>query len=132
MNGSTGAARAFFVIGCVFALTSVAAGAFGAHGLRQIVPAQSLVAFETAARYQMYHALALIVVALAWPRWSGRWIGAAGVAFVIGILLFCGSLYAFVLGAPRSVGIAAPFGGIAFMVGWLALVMAAYTGRASG
>lgn len=129
MKTSGGAARVFLVIGCVFGLLSVAAGAFGAHGLRTIVPAQALVNFETAARYQMYHALVLVAIGLAWHRMPGRWLVAAGTAFTLGVTLFCGSLYAYVLGAPRSIAMVAPVGGIALMVGWLALAVAAFTAR---
>ncbi|WP_313949273.1 DUF423 domain-containing protein [Leptolyngbya sp. FACHB-261] len=86
--------RLFFALGGLFALSSVAAGAFGAHWLGERLDAKALTTFETAARYQMYHALALLVTAWAWSRWPGLSVQVAGYAFVTGILIFCGSLYA--------------------------------------
>ncbi len=121
--------RLFFVLGCLFALTSVAAGAFGAHWLDSRLSAKALDTFQTAARYQTYHALALLVSAWAWSRWPGWGAEAAGYAFVIGILLFCGSLYALSFGSPRILGAVAPLGGLAFMVGWGCLALSAMLGK---
>lgn len=120
--------RAFFGLGAVLALLAVAFGAFGAHILQARIPVERLATFETAARYQMYHALALLVVALAFDRlaagpalWSGRF-------FVAGVVIFCGSLYGLALGAPRWFGAVAPVGGLCFMTGWLLLAAGALKG----
>jgi uncharacterized membrane protein YgdD (TMEM256/DUF423 family) len=120
--------RAFFGLGAVLALLAVAFGAFGAHILQARIPAERLVTFETAARYQMYHAFALIVVGLAFDRlaagpalWSGR-------LFAAGVVIFCGSLYGLALGAPRWFGAVAPLGGLCFMTGWLLLAAGALKG----
>jgi uncharacterized membrane protein YgdD (TMEM256/DUF423 family) len=89
--------RLFLTLGALSALISVAAGAFAAHALRTRLPTESLLIFETAARYQMYHALGLMAVAWAASRWPGTLPRMAGWLFVIGTVLFSGSLYALAL-----------------------------------
>ena len=115
--------RIFVVLGAVLGLISVAAGAFGAHGLRARIPPESLVVFETAARYQMYHALALLAVAWAGTRWPGAMPQLAGWLFVIGTILFSGSLYALALTGIRWLGAITPVGGAALLAGWLCLAL---------
>jgi uncharacterized membrane protein YgdD (TMEM256/DUF423 family) len=119
---------AFFAIGALAALLAVAAGAFGAHALEARLTPDRLDIFELAARYQMYHALALLAVAWATTRWPGAVTSAAGWAFLVGILIFCGTLYAIGLGGPRWLGAITPIGGTAFLVGWLLLAWAAARG----
>ncbi len=116
--------RLFFGLGAASAFIAVAAGAFGAHALRTRLSPELLAVFETAARYQMYHALALLAAAWAGTRWPGGLIGWAGWLFVLGTLLFCGSLYALALSGVRWLGAITPIGGVAFLAGWLCLVMA--------
>ena len=119
-------------IGAVMALVSVAAGAFGAHGLRETLEPRAMEIFETAARYQMYHALGLIAIGmLARGVKHRRWLNIAGFAMLVGIVVFCGSLYGLALGAPSILGAVAPIGGTAFMLGWLALAVFAFGGRGS-
>lgn len=115
------------LLGSVSGGVAVAAGAFGAHGLKKRLPADLLEIFETAARYQMYHALALIAVAWAATRWpeSGA-VTTAGWGFVIGTVVFSGSLYALALSGVRWLGAITPIGGVALLVGWSALAMAAW------
>src|SRR5512143_3839400 len=96
--------RIFVVLGAVFGFLSVALGAMGAHALSQRLAPDRLALFETAARYQMYHALALLGVAWVIGRFPGGWAGAAGWLFVAGILVFSGTVYALALGAPRWLG----------------------------
>ena len=120
--------RLFFSLGAVSGLVAVAAGAFGAHALRARLDPSALAVFETGARYQMYHALALIAVAWAAARWPGPWPGRAGWLFVAGTLLFSGSLYALALSGIRALGAVTPFGGVAFLAGWLCLALAARQG----
>jgi uncharacterized membrane protein YgdD (TMEM256/DUF423 family) len=117
--------RLFFAVGSVSALIAVAAGAFGAHGLRARLTPDLLAVFETGARYQMYHALALLAAAWALGRWPGPWPVRAGWLFVVGTLLFSGSLYALALSGARWLGAVTPFGGAAFLSGWLCLLLAA-------
>ncbi|MBK1873090.1 MULTISPECIES: DUF423 domain-containing protein [unclassified Marinobacter] len=113
------------MIGSFFALTAVMAGAFGAHGLRNLVSERSLEVFQTAVTYQMYHAIALVLVALlAGFGLSRRWLGLAAGFFVAGILLFSGSLYTLVLTEIRWIGPVTPMGGVCFMIGWILLLTA--------
>jgi uncharacterized membrane protein YgdD (TMEM256/DUF423 family) len=114
--------RTFFALGALFAGLAVAAGAFGAHGLRGRLDADMLAVFETGARYQMYHALALLAVAWAVTRWPDGYASAAGWCFVTGIAVFSGSLYALALSGVRVLGAITPLGGVAFLVGWGLLV----------
>lgn len=120
--------RTFTILGALFALLAVAMGAFGAHVLTGRIPEERLGTLELAARYQMYHALALLFVAWAVSRWPGTPVTTAGWFFVAGVLLFCGSLYALVFGAPRPVAMITPFGGTSFMIGWLLVAWSAWRG----
>jgi uncharacterized membrane protein YgdD (TMEM256/DUF423 family) len=117
--------RLFFALGAASALISVGAGAFGAHALRARLSPELLAVFETGARYQMYHALGLFAAAWAVTRWPGPWAVRAGWFFVLGTLLFSGSLYALALSGVRWLGAVTPFGGVAFLAGWACLVLAA-------
>ncbi len=118
--------RLLFALGAASAFMSVGAGAFGAHALRARLSPELLAAFETGARYQMYHALGLFAAAWAVTRWPGRWAVRAGWLFVAGTVLFSGSLYAVALSGVRWVGAVTPFGGLAFLAGWVCLVVAAW------
>jgi uncharacterized membrane protein YgdD (TMEM256/DUF423 family) len=113
--------RNFLLLGAVFAGLSVAAGAFGAHSLKGLIAADRLVVFETAARYQMYHALALLIVGGMLTHLPEQNIRVAGWCFVAGIALFSGSLYVIAFTTLRWVGVFTPLGGAAFLVGWIAL-----------
>jgi len=117
--------RFFVALGAVLAAVAVAAGAFGAHVLEQRLTPERLATFELAARYQMYHALALLLVGWASTRWPGGATAAAGWLFVVGVLIFCGTVYALGLGAPRWFGAITPIGGVSFIAGWLLLAWAA-------
>ena len=118
----------FFGVGALSALLAVGAGAFGAHALRERLAPDLLAVFETGARYQMYHALALLAVAWAVGRWPGSATVAAGWLFVAGTLLFSGSLYVLTLTGQRWLGAITPLGGLAFIAGWAALAWAALRG----
>lgn len=113
--------RRFFVLGAFFAGTAVAAGAFGAHLLKPVLDAPMLAVFETAARYQMYHALGLCLVSSADGRYPNLNGTAVGWLFTIGILLFSGSLYALSLMGIPWLGALTPLGGAAFLIGWILL-----------
>jgi uncharacterized membrane protein YgdD (TMEM256/DUF423 family) len=101
--------------------SAVILGAFGAHALRDVLDARGAELWHTAVGYHFWHALALALAAFAA---AGRARRVAMLAFVLGILVFCGSLYALALGAPRWFGAVTPLGGVAFIVGWLALGVA--------
>jgi uncharacterized membrane protein YgdD (TMEM256/DUF423 family) len=119
--------KLFLSIGALLGGIAVALGAFGAHGLKKIVPAETVNTFQTGVQYQMYHALALIAVAIVFEKFPNKLMTWAGITFCIGILLFSGSLYLLTgLKATGKVGmeglgIITPFGGLFFIVGWLLL-----------
>ena len=116
--------RTFLLAGALAALVGVGFGAFGAHGLRGRLSAEMLGVFETAVRYQMYHALALMALAALSDRLNGRLIEAAGWLFVAGIVLFSGSLYLLAVTGVTVLGAFTPLGGVAFLAGWACLVLA--------
>lgn len=122
--------KLFFILGGIFAGVAVALGAFGAHGLRDKLAVDMLQTFETAVRYQMYHAIALFVVAFALSRWQATTglSTIAGWLFVAGIILFSGSLYLLSVTGVRWLGAITPLGGVAFIAGWVLLVLAAVRG----
>ena len=120
--------RTFALLGALSAFLSVAAGAFGAHALKARLPPDLLAHFETGARYQMFHALGLLAVAWAASRFAGAAVAWAGWLFAAGTVLFSGSLYALALTGVRALGAVTPFGGAAFLAGWLALAWAAARG----
>jgi len=111
----------WFVAGCLMGASGVAAGAFGAHSLRQRVAADLLAVFETGVRYQMYHAFGLLVVAIASDRWSHTNFNLTGWLFLIGIILFSGSLYVLCLSGMKALGAITPLGGLCFLVAWVLL-----------
>jgi uncharacterized membrane protein YgdD (TMEM256/DUF423 family) len=111
-------------LGAIFAGLAVAAGAFGAHAVRDRISARMLEIFETGAHYQMVHALALIAVGLIALHRTSAALSVAGAGFTIGILLFSGSLYALALSGVTKLGMITPLGGVAFLVGWTALAVA--------
>jgi uncharacterized membrane protein YgdD (TMEM256/DUF423 family) len=119
--------RLFFGLGGLSAFVSVAAGAFAAHALRSRLSPESLTVFETAARYQMYHALALLAVSWAASQWPGLLPKVAGWCFVTGTILFSGSLYTLALTGIRWLGAVTPLGGVAFLAGWLCLAISAWS-----
>jgi len=110
--------------GGALALTGVAAGAFGAHALKAWLPADRMAAFETAARYQLTHALALLACAWVLQSWPSRAALAAGACFVVGTVLFCGSLYGLALAGNSVLGVMTPLGGAGFLAGWTLLIVA--------
>ena len=120
--------RVFFGLGALSALLAVAAGAFGAHALRNRLVPDTLVVFETSARYHMYHALGLLAAAWAVARWPGGAATAAGWLFVAGTVIFSGSLYLLSFTGQRWLGAVTPLGGVAFILGWAALAWAALRG----
>ncbi|MEC4984162.1 MAG: DUF423 domain-containing protein [Oscillatoria sp. PMC 1068.18] len=120
--------RIFLAIAAILAGISVAGGAFASHALRERISANALEIFETGAKYQMYHALALLFVALLLSRaeLSQTYLSVAGYAFIAGILIFSGSLYALSLSGVRWLGAITPLGGVAFLIGWGCLAIAAF------
>lgn len=111
----------WFATGAFAAGLGVLLGAFGAHGLKTRVDPAMLAIFETGVRYQMYHALALLAVGWAASRSPSAWIDWSGTLFVVGMLVFSGSLYVMTLTGLRWLGAITPIGGLAFILGWIAL-----------
>lgn len=123
--------RALLLLASLNGGCAVALGAFAAHGLAARLSPELLATFETAARYHMYHALATGLAALVAERAPGRGAVGAGWCFIVGILLFSGSLYMLVLTGQRWLGAVTPFGGVAFLAGWACLARAAYASSSS-
>ncbi len=120
-------ARIWLTLGAVYGLSTVTLGAFGAHGLRGRVADDLLVTWGTGADYLGMHALALLACGLLALHVPGsRLIGAAGWCFVVGSLLFSGSLFALVLSGVRGLGAVTPFGGMLLILGWGLLALAAW------
>src|SRR5678815_1358701 len=122
----TDARSPLIALGALNAAIAIAAGAFAAHGLRARLDARSVEVFETAARYHMYHAFALVLAGMLANASAMRGTQLAGWLFQAGIVLFSGSLYALALTGAKTLGAVAPFGGIAFLGGWLCLAWAAF------
>jgi len=122
----------FLSIGALFGALAVALGAFAAHALKTMLPADAVAVFETGVRYQFYHAFALLIIGIASEKFSDKLVRWAGNCFITGVILFSGSLYAITVlritgatGAYRYAGIITPFGGLFFIAGWLLLFFAA-------
>ena len=116
-------ARGFLVFGAIAGFLTVALGAFGAHALKQLLSPDMLAIFNKGVQYQGLHALALLATGLLFResplpalRWAGRF-------FILGILLFCGSLYLLAITQTRMLGVITPFGGLSFLAGWLFLAV---------
>lgn len=121
--------KIFLIIGTVLAGLAVALGAFGAHGLKKVVSPENVAIYQTGVQYQMYHALALVLVGILTERILNSYLSYAGVLFVAGIILFSGSLYLIVSlyamnkTVPTAVGILTPIGGLFFILGWICLLV---------
>ena len=118
--------RVFLMLAAFFGFTGVALGAFAAHGLKNRLSEQYLAIFHTGVTYQLVHTLALLGVALLATQTQSRLVIWAGVNFALGIVLFSGSLYVLTLTGVSKLGIITPIGGLAFLVGWLCLGLAAW------
>jgi uncharacterized membrane protein YgdD (TMEM256/DUF423 family) len=118
--------RSFLLLAAFFGFTGVALGAFAAHGLKERLSAEYLAVFHTGVTYQLIHTLALLAVAILCTQIPGRLMTWAGVLFCVGIVLFSGSLYALTLTGIGKLGIVTPFGGLAFLGGWVCLGLAAW------
>jgi uncharacterized membrane protein YgdD (TMEM256/DUF423 family) len=117
--------RFFFAAGSLIAFIGVALGAFGAHSLKSRLTPDMLAIFEVGVRYQMYHAFGLFIVAWASARWPNSNFNPAGWSFIVGVIIFSGSLYLLSLTGIRWLGAITPAGGIAFLIGWAILIWTA-------
>lgn len=122
----------FVMTGTFLAGLAVILGAFGAHGLKKIVPPETVTTFQTGVQYQMYHALAMIFVGMLFEKADSGIMKWAGICFIIGIILFSGSLYLITLLKAKNtvglsgIGIITPFGGLFFVAGWLMMFIAVW------
>lgn len=117
-------AKIFLILGGSFAGLAVALGAFGAHALKSVLEVTNrMETFETGIKYQFYHALALLVLGLLMQKFDHRMFTWAGYSFVTGIILFSGSLYILSLSGVTKWGAVTPLGGIAFIIGWITLII---------
>ena len=114
--------RFFFSAGAIMAFLAVGLGAFGAHALKDRLSPDMLAIFEVGVRYHMYHALGLLAVAWGISRWPESNLNAAGWAFIVGIVIFSGSLYILSITGVRWFGAITPIGGLALLIGWAILV----------
>ncbi|MEO5560737.1 MAG: DUF423 domain-containing protein [Dokdonella sp.] len=119
-------ARLALLAASLSGVTAVALGAFGAHALQDVLNEHALSIWHTAVEYQFWHALALLAVGLLARERANVALRCSAFAFIVGSVLFCASLYALALGAPRWIGAITPLGGIAFIVGWFALALHAW------
>jgi len=121
--------KGFLIIASILGALSVGLGAFGAHALKQIVPEESVATFETGVRYQFYHTFALIAVGILFQPFPGKWLVWSGWLFIVGIILFSGSLYLLTVlkgtntVGLKGIGIITPFGGLFFIAGWICLLV---------
>ena len=116
--------RTFFLWGAAFGLLGVALGAFGAHALAEMLEESGRTnTFETAVRYQFYHALALMITGLLYRRVSSKGVRWAGILFIFGTLIFSGTLYVLCLTGISWLGAITPLGGLSLSGGWLALAV---------
>jgi uncharacterized membrane protein YgdD (TMEM256/DUF423 family) len=118
--------RLLYIGAALAGFLGVAFGAFGAHALRAKLSPEMLAVFETGVRYQMYHAFATVAAAWAFAHWRQRVFRTAGVLFLVGIVVFSGSLYVLALSGERWLGAITPLGGLAFLAGWLMLAFGAW------
>ncbi|MBB3211336.1 uncharacterized membrane protein YgdD (TMEM256/DUF423 family) [Herbaspirillum sp. Sphag1AN] len=122
--------RLLVILAAINMFIAVAAGAFGAHGLKQVLDSEMLAIWHTAVTYQMMHALGMFLIALLIPKFSSMLLGWAGSAMFVGIVIFSGSLYALALSGIRLLGAITPIGGLAFLASWILVAWAAYKGNA--
>jgi len=120
--------KVFIIIGSILGASAVALGAFGAHGLKNIVALERLETWDKAVRYQMYHALGMLALAWLITHWpaQAKVITVGGWLFLAGVILFSGSLYTLVLSGVKWLGAITPLGGVALVAGWLCMVIAAW------
>lgn len=117
--------KLFLIIGAIFGFLAVSLGAFGAHGLEGKISDKALKNWEKAVHYQMFHTMALFFVGLLMDKIQGTSLVTAGWFFIIGILLFSGSLYLYSTTGQKFLAMITPFGGVSFLIGWIFLGYAA-------
>jgi uncharacterized membrane protein YgdD (TMEM256/DUF423 family) len=127
----THSARLTLLIAAFTGMLAVILGAFGAHALRDLLEPRMLAAWQTAVEYQFWHVAALLAVGTMQQSSSCRWLRGSAIAFMLGMLLFSGSLYAMALSGLGQLGIITPFGGVTLILAWLFLFISLYAGRSN-
>lgn len=122
--------KTFLILGAINAFLCVALGAFGAHGLKQMLSAEMLTVYHTGVQYHFYHAIGLILVGLILQHFTNeKLVRLSGWLMLTGIILFCVSLYIISLTGLRGLGMITPFGGIAFLAAWALLAFGIWQQR---
>lgn len=122
-------ARVTLMSAALLGMTAVMLGAFGAHALRDLLEPRFLAVWQTAVQYQFWHVAALLAVGCFQQRTECRWLGLASLGFILGIVIFSGSLYLMALTGFRPLGMVTPVGGVLFILAWLSLFISFITGR---
>ena len=119
--------RCYLTVAALAGFSAVALGAFGAHALKNVLSASMLQVYQTAVAYQFYHLAPLLAVALMLRSGAAnRWLSVSGACFILGMLIFSGTLYTLAMGGPRWIGMITPIGGVTLLIGWLLLLIAAW------
>lgn len=113
--------KIFLLVGAVYGFIAVALGAFGAHGLEGKISEKALANWDKAVQYQMFHAVALFITAFIMQKVASTQLVVAGWSFLVGVVLFSGSLYLYATTGQKFLAMITPFGGLAFLVGWVLL-----------
>ena len=121
--------KGFLLLAALSGFIAVALGAFGAHGLKNVAPAELIAIFNLGVEYQFYHTFALITVAFAGHWIKSRLLDWAGYLFLVGIVLFSGSLYMYALIGAKWTGPVTPMGGVCFLLGWIFIALAVWRNR---
>jgi uncharacterized membrane protein YgdD (TMEM256/DUF423 family) len=118
--------RNILLSGAIFMALAVLLGAFGAHALKNSLPAEMLAVYKTGVEYQFYHALGLLLIGLTGFHLDSKWLRRSGLLLAVGILLFSGSLYVLALTGIKVIGAITPIGGVSFVAGWFYLAIAVW------
>lgn len=118
--------KVVLIFASIAGFLAVALGAFGAHALKASLTPDQLSSWQTAVQYQFFHVLALLFVGALMMTHPSATITASAIAFMLGIILFCGSIYALVLSGPRILGPVTPLGGLSLMLGWALLAISVF------
>jgi uncharacterized membrane protein YgdD (TMEM256/DUF423 family) len=124
-------ARLFLLLGSLNMALVVMLGAFGAHGLKNVLSPAMLTVYQTGVHYHALHALGLLALAAVACHWPSSWLRRAAWWLLAGIILFSGSLYTLSISGVRALGMITPLGGMAFIIGWLMVVIGAWRAEAS-
>ncbi len=127
-GGAGGMQKFFLIIGIILSGLSVVLGAFGAHALKKVAPPDAIATYQTGVQYQIFHAIAILIVGVLAEKYANSFVHYAGILFLLGIVLFSGSLYVIVASVahqfslPTIINLLTPIGGLFFILGWVLLL----------